>query len=34
MRERALVPRGHSMLIVSSRVGEMIGRFLAAGKFA
>ena len=24
MRERALVPRGHSMLIVSGRVGEMI----------
>jgi pimeloyl-ACP methyl ester carboxylesterase len=34
MRERALVPRGHSMLIVSGRVGEMIERFLAAGKFA
>ena len=34
MRERALVPRGHSMLIVSRRVGEMIERFFAAGKFA
>jgi pimeloyl-ACP methyl ester carboxylesterase len=33
-RERALVPRGHSMLIVSGRVGEMIERFLAGGKFA
>ena len=34
MRERALVPRGHSMLIVSGRVGEMIERFLAGAKFA
>jgi hypothetical protein len=34
MTERALVPRGHSMLVLSSRVGELVERFLARGRFA
>jgi pimeloyl-ACP methyl ester carboxylesterase len=34
MTERALVPRAHSTLILSSRVGELVERFLASGRFA
>src|SRR5918999_616542 len=34
MRERALVRRGHSMLIMSGQVGGLVERFLAAGRFA
>ena len=34
MTERALVPRGHSMLIVSARVSRLIERFLASGRFS
>jgi len=33
MTERALVAQGHSMLIVSGRVGELVERFMAAGRF-
>jgi hypothetical protein len=33
MTERALVPQAHSMLIVSGRVGALVDRFLAAGRF-
>ena len=34
MRARALVRQGHSMLILSRRVGELVAGFLAAGRFA
>jgi pimeloyl-ACP methyl ester carboxylesterase len=34
MAERALVRRGHSMLIMSGQVGELVERFLASGRFA
>jgi pimeloyl-ACP methyl ester carboxylesterase len=34
MTDRALVPRAHSMLILSARVGELVERFLASGRFA
>jgi pimeloyl-ACP methyl ester carboxylesterase len=34
MTERALVPRGHSMLVVSTRVSALVERFLASGRFA
>lgn len=34
MRDRALVHCGHSMLIVSGRVGGLVERFLGAGRFA
>src|SRR5918999_1719206 len=34
LRERALVRRGHSMLIMSGQVGGLVERFLAAGRFA
>jgi len=34
MRERALVRRGHSMLVVSGQVGDLVDRFLESGKFA
>jgi pimeloyl-ACP methyl ester carboxylesterase len=33
MSERALVRRGHSMLIMSGQVGGLVERFLAAGRF-
>lgn len=33
MSERALVRRGHSMLILSGQVGELVERFLASGRF-
>lgn len=33
MTGRALVPQGHSMLIVSRRVGELVHRFCSAGRF-
>ena len=34
MAGRALVRRGHSMLIMSGQVGELVDRFLASGRFA
>jgi pimeloyl-ACP methyl ester carboxylesterase len=34
MSERALVRRGHSMLIMSGQVGGLVERFLASGRFA
>ena len=34
MTERVLLPQGHSVLVVSARVGELTARFLAAGRFA
>jgi pimeloyl-ACP methyl ester carboxylesterase len=34
MTARALVPQGHSMLIVSGAVGALVERFFASGKFA
>jgi pimeloyl-ACP methyl ester carboxylesterase len=34
MTDRALVPRGHSMLVVSTRVSGLVERFLAKGRFA
>ena len=34
MTEQALVRQGHSMLVVSRRVGELSERFLAHGRFA
>ena len=34
MTERALVRRGHSMLIASADVAGMVARFLAAGRFS
>jgi pimeloyl-ACP methyl ester carboxylesterase len=34
MTERALVPRGHSMLVVSARVSSLVEHFLAKGRFA
>jgi pimeloyl-ACP methyl ester carboxylesterase len=34
MRARALVPQGHSMLIVSGAVGALVERFFASGSFA
>jgi pimeloyl-ACP methyl ester carboxylesterase len=34
MRDRALVHYGHSMLIVSGKVGGLVERFLGAGRFA
>jgi len=33
MSAHALVPLGHSLLIVSGRVAKMIERFLTAGRF-
>jgi pimeloyl-ACP methyl ester carboxylesterase len=33
MSERALVRRGHSMLILSGQVGGLVERFLACGRF-
>lgn len=33
MSARALVARGHSMLIVSGRVGELVHRFCSSGRF-
>lgn len=33
MAARALVPQGHSMLIASGRVGHLVERFLASGRF-
>ena len=33
MTAQALVPLGHSLLIVSGRVAKMIERFLSAGRF-
>jgi len=33
MAEQALVPLGHSVLIVSGRVAKMVARFLATGRF-
>jgi pimeloyl-ACP methyl ester carboxylesterase len=33
MTARAVVPQGHSMLIVSGRVGRLAERFLACGRF-
>jgi pimeloyl-ACP methyl ester carboxylesterase len=33
MTAQALVPLGHSLLIVSGRVAKMVARFLAAGRF-
>ncbi len=33
MTERALVSQGHSMLVVSGRVGELVERFIASGRF-
>lgn len=33
MAARALVPEGHSMLIVSGRVGRLVEAFLGAGRF-
>jgi pimeloyl-ACP methyl ester carboxylesterase len=33
MSERALVRRGHSMLIMSGQVGGLVERFLASGRF-
>jgi pimeloyl-ACP methyl ester carboxylesterase len=33
MAARALVPVGHSLLIVSSRVGKLVERFLGSGRF-
>jgi len=34
MAARALVPQGHSLLIVSGAVGALVERFLASGRFA
>jgi pimeloyl-ACP methyl ester carboxylesterase len=34
MRERTLVRQGHSMLIVSAQVSDLVQRFLHAGRFA
>jgi pimeloyl-ACP methyl ester carboxylesterase len=34
MREQALVPHGHSSLILSRRVARLAARFLEAGRFA
>jgi len=34
MTARALVPEGHSMLIISGRVANLVDRFFAAGRFA
>ncbi len=34
MAGRALVRRGHSMLVVSGEVAQLAGRFLACGRFA
>ena len=33
MTARALLPEGHSMLIVSARAGKLVERFLASGRF-
>jgi hypothetical protein len=33
MTARALVPLGHSLLIVSGRVGQLAERFMRAGRF-
>jgi hypothetical protein len=33
MSARALVRQGHSMLVLSRRVGAMIAAFFAAGRF-
>lgn len=34
MTDRALVRQGHSMLVVSRSVGDLVDRFLASGRFA
>lgn len=34
MTERALVPRGHSVLVASARVSDLVARFLRSGRFA
>jgi pimeloyl-ACP methyl ester carboxylesterase len=34
MTDRALVRQGHSMLVVSRTVGDLVDRFLASGRFA
>lgn len=34
MADRALVHRGHSMLVVSTEVSSLVGSFLARGRFA
>jgi hypothetical protein len=34
MTARALVPQGHSLLIVSGAVGALVERFFASGRFA
>jgi hypothetical protein len=33
MTARALVPLGHSLLIVSGAVGRLVERFMSAGRF-
>jgi hypothetical protein len=33
MTERALVREGHSMLVISRTVGDLIDRFLKSGHF-
>jgi hypothetical protein len=33
MKERLLVPAGHSVLIVSGTVGAHVERFLTSGRF-
>jgi len=33
MAQRALVAQGHSMLIVSGRVGDLVHRFCSSGSF-
>lgn len=33
MTERVLVSQGHSMLVLSGRVGELVERFIASGRF-
>ena len=33
MSARALVPQGHSLLVVSGQVGRLVERFLSTGKF-
>jgi hypothetical protein len=33
MAARALVPLGHSVLIVSRRVASLVERFVASGRF-
>jgi hypothetical protein len=33
MTERTLVREGHSMLVLSRRVGDLVDRFLKSGRF-